>query len=410
MFRKRIITVLERVKSFSSWVWHHQKSKMARRRCQDGLAQIESRLSRNEKARRAIDFARGNKRKLLWCGLGLVILVIAANFIFPLHKKPQAVERIIRGDVFAVKPVNFADKLLTMGLVRGEQSADLSFQSGGVVAKIFIKEGNKANKGDTIAQLDDTDARLKVEYNQSKLMAAKEKYEVQKQLFKLQSIILAKLEEARYEYESQEKELEFANQEMEKTKLRAPFDGMVGPFDVEEGESVNPHNKVTSIFNLGAIYVDVGIIEKDVSKIKRDNVAKITVDAYPDSIRDGKVVSISPVIEGKSRNFRVRIEAFNQDPNHLFLPGMFARAAITVYAKANALVVPVSSVKDDMVYVVKNGKVSPQVIKTGYKSYDYLEVLEGLSGGEEIVAEVEGDIGRNTSIEVVNKREYSAEK
>ena len=180
----------------------------------------------------------------------------------------------------------------------------------------------------------------------------------------------------------------------------------MGPLEVEAGELVSPHFKVASLFNVSKVFVDAGIIEKDISKVRRDQNVTVEVDAYPKDQREVKVATISPVVEGKSRNFKVRIEIPNNDPTKPFLPGMFARAKIIIYSAPQALIVPVSAIKDDMVYVVKDSKVSPQVVKVKYKSYDYAEISEGLKESDEIVAEVEGEVSAGTKAEVINKREY----
>jgi membrane fusion protein (multidrug efflux system) len=398
MFKKKLKAIMVYLRAKIKMIWDHDKTRVVR-----------GRLGKNPRVARVVAWSKGNKRALRLFLVIIALLIIVANFIFPLKNKFKAPDQIVRADIFSVKKVDFVDELAVTGLVRGAHNADLAFQVNGILKEIKIKEAQTVKKGDVIAVLDDSDARLKVEYNQSKVLAAQKKYEVHKQLFELKSIIEAKYEEVLYEYRSQEKELEFARAELEKTKLYSPLDGMVGPFEVDEGEAVTPHTKVVSVFSLGFIYVDAGIIEKDISKIKLDAGAKIMVDAYPGSERLGKVILISPVVEGKSRNFRVRIEAANDDPSHIFLPGMFARARVEVFHKLDAIVVPMSSVKDDMVYVVKDGRAYKQAVKVGYKSYDYIEVLEGLTGDEQILAEVESDFDSEVKVEVVNKREYVSE-
>ena len=315
-------------------------------------------------------------------------------------------ERVLRVDAFLVKSVKFEDKLPAMGLVRGTRSVDIGFQVGGVVKHIYFREGQMAKTGDLIAELDDTDARLKVEYNESKVKAAEKRVEVHQRLYDLKSIIKAKLEEVKHEYESQLKELEFAQQELTKTKIIAPLTGLLGPFEIEEGESVTPHTKVTSLFSVGTIYVDLGVIEKDISKIRLGQKVTVSVDAYPGLVKEGQTISVSPVIEGKSRNFKVRTELVNDDPSRLFLPGMFARANIYVYSKDNTLVVPTASVKNDGVYLIRKGQALAQKVKVGYQSYDYIEILEGLKPQELIVAEIEGEFGGNPRLEVINTREF----
>jgi len=124
-------------------------------------------------------------------------------------------------------------------------------------------------------------------------------------------------------------------------------------------------------------------------------------------VRVGRLASISPVIEGRSRNFKVRAEIPNDDPSRLFLPGMFVRAAISVYDADNALIVPRTAVRDDTVYVLdKKNVAKARPVSIGYRSYDHVEVTGGLQAGDRIVAELEGDLSDEPRIEVINERRF----
>ena len=395
---------------FLKWAESNKQLKELKKHFIDLGKKAQIFFKQNPQAKKAIQYVKQNQTIVINAAAAVVGILFFGNKIFPLKKGVAVPERVIRADEFVVKRVPFEDTLTSMGLVRGVKSVDIGFQVGGVVNKVNFREGQMVKKGDIIVELDDTDARLKVEYNQSKLKAAQKKVEVHEELYRLNSIIQAKLEEVKYEYESQLKELEFAKQELAKTKLKAPVTGLLGPVEVEEGETVTPHTKVTSLYSVGIVYADLGIIERDISKIRLGQRVTVGVDAYSDYVKEGKIISISPVIEGKSRNFKVRVQMRNDDPSKFFLPGMFARAHIYVHSSQNSLVVPARSIKDDTVYVIRRGQAIPQKVKVGYQSYDYAEVIRGLKPGEHIVAEVEGNLVGQPKVEVINTRSYKPPK
>ena len=367
-------------------------------------------FKQNLYAKKLIQFLKDNQ-KVVAISLAVVVgVLVLGNKIFPLKRGVAVPQRIIRVDEFIVKRTPFEDALTAMGLIRGIKSIDIGFQVGGVVKKINFREGQMVKEGEVIIELDDTDARLKVEYNQSKLKAAQKKVEVHEELYRLKSIIEAKLDEVKYEYESQLKELEFAKQELIKTKLRASVTGLLGPIEVEEGETVTPNTKVTALYSVGIVYADLGVIERDISKVRLGQRVTVGVDAYPGYVKEGSIISISPVIEGKSRNFKVRVQMRNNDPSKFFLPGMFARANIYIHSSKDAIVVPARSIKDDTVYVIRRNRAIPQKIKIGYQSYDYAQINTGLNPGEHIVAEVEGNLLGQPKVEVINSRSYKPSK
>lgn len=391
-------------------VMKHDKVKFFIESTMNLWAQLKNYIKSNETASRMINkvktFYNAHKKKISVVLSLLIILVVVVKIIIPMGASTTKRVRTVRSDVWKMSSVDFVDELSVMGLVRGGDSVDVGFQVAGMIGEVLVNEGQFVNKGDLLATLDPTDARLKVEYNESKLKAAQKKVEVHEQLFRLKNIIKAKLDEVKYEYESQLKELEFARRELEKTRLIAPVSGLVGPIELEQGELVTPNTKVSSLYNVAYVYVDLGIIEKDIGKISKGQKIKAQVDAYPDSVKTGELVTISPVIEGKSRNFKVTAKLINNDQASLFLPGMFTRAKLEVFAADKSLVVPVTALKENEVYLVRDGKAIAQEVAIAYKSYDYAVISSGLAEGDLVVAELEGDFSDEPKIEIINEREY----
>ncbi len=395
---------------FLSWAKSNEQLKDVQAHFVDLGKKAKDFFKQNPQAKKTIEYLKKHQGVVAISLAVIIGVLVIGNKIFPLKRGVSVPERVIRADEFVVKRTPFDDTLTAMGLIRGVKSIDIGFQVGGLVEKINFREGQMVKEGEVIVELDDTDARLKVEYNQSKLKAAAKKVEVHEELYRLNSIIEAKLDEVKYEYESQLKELEFAKQEFIKTRLKAPVTGLLGPIEVEEGETVTPNTKVTSLYSVGTVYADLGVIERDISKVRLGQRVTIGVDAYPGYEKNGSIISISPVIEGKSRNFKVRVQMENNDPSKFFLPGMFARANIYVHSSRDAIVVPTRSVKDDTVYIIRRGRATPQKVKLGYQSYDYAEVISGLNPGEHIVAEVEGNLAGQPKVEVINTRSYKPSK
>lgn len=396
-----------------SKVVEHDKVKVFVENTSNLLKKIKAYIKSNEELQTALKKVclvyKTHKKKINFFAVLLALLIIVVKFIIPMGGSSIKRVRTVRSDVWKISAVDFVDELAVMGLVRGGDSVDVGFQVAGMIDEVLVDEGQFVNKGDLIATLDPTDARLKVEYNESKLKAAQKKVEVHEQLFKLKNIIKAKLDEVKYEYESQLKELEFARRELEKTRLIAPVSGLVGPIELEQGELLTPNTKVSSIYNVAHVFIDLGIIEKDIGKISKGQKVRARVDAYPDSRKIGELVTISPVIEGKSRNFKVTAKFLNDDQKTLFLPGMFARANLEVFSADKSLVVPVSALKDNKVYLLRDSKAVAQEVTLAYKSYDYAVVSSGLAEDDLIIAELEGDFSDEPKIEIINERQYDEE-
>ena len=319
----------------------------------------------------------------------------------------------------------FEDVMPVLGTIKGITQIDLRFEVSGVMNGFNFREGDLVYKGDVIATLDQKDAILKREYNKSKLVSAQaatkiseKKLEINKKLYDIGAIIISKYEESQLECESTraqeesaKKEVEFAQQEIEKTVLKSPIDGVLGTRELEPGEFITSQNRIGSVFDISGVYVEAGVIEKDIQKVKLEQQVKVNVDAFPNMDFWGKVDNIPSFVEGKSRTVPVKVKLEN--PRTELKPGMFARANIYVYQVTNAVIIPSSAAFDsngdgtlDAVFVIEEGNIArKRDIEVGYTSFDQVEVTSGLSEGESVVVETAKKLEDGVKVEVIETGE-----
>jgi len=335
-----------------------------------------------------------------------------------------------------VKAANFQDILPAMGTVKGKTTAELRFETNGVINAINFREGDKVKKGDTIASLDPKDALLRVEYTKKKLATAESAYkmdqkkvEITEKLYKVGAIIKEKLEEAQLETEKAKLEMEMTKQELEialrevnKTYILAPKDGIIGSKDAEAGEFVTSNKKIASVMDINDINVEIGIIEKDIEKIKLGQKVEINVDAYPNQKFLGVIDNIFPVIEGKSRTLTAKVKVAN--PEGVLLPGMFSRANILIVQLKDAVMIPVTVLIKltptvNVVPVVSFGNAAPEEVEkgavpgkvelrqveVGYTGSDYVQIISGVNPGDLVITGSTGEIKDGTKVKVVGVEE-----
>ncbi|MBI4352383.1 MAG: efflux RND transporter periplasmic adaptor subunit [Candidatus Omnitrophica bacterium] len=383
---------------------------------------------------------------------GLFALVFLGSFIrdhitcvggLPVYRKTKkAVEEKpeerppIPIKVYKVAKVSFRDTLTSLGSIKGFREIDLKFPVAGTIEYLNFKEGERITQGDIIANLDQKEALLKLEY-------ARVELDKNTKLFELGSIVETKLKQSQLEYQS-------AKAELDKTNLIAPSDGYIGSVEVDRGSYVTPQDKMAMFVDIKDVYIEFGIIEKDVSKIKEGQNVEIVVESYPDQIFKGQVESISPLVEGRSRTVQVKSKISNVDEK--IKPGMFGRVNVLIYEKDEALVVPSSAFKKKedqyLVYVVhpeekkeeasaeeaqekkekkaKKGRkkrekrqkleeieepsalygtVEIRPIEINYATPDALEVKEGIEEGELVMLDVEQDVPDKSRVEISETQE-----
>lgn len=323
---------------------------------------------------------------------------------------------------YKVTPMDFKDDLPVMGTVKGGLEIPLKFEINGVMEAINFREGDMISRGDVIASLNKKDGQLKVDYAKAKAesaktqaLAAKKKYETHKSLYDIGAIIKAKLEEVELEAKSAgeqaktaEVEVKSAEAELKKTDMIASCEGVMGTREAEAGEFVTPNNKIATLYDISEIFVELGIVEKDVDKVTIGQDVVVTVDAHSGVTFKGKIDYLYPVIEGKSRTLTAKVRL--QNPDVQLLPGMFARAMITVAEFKNALVIPsLSLTKKDEGYTVAavdvQNKIRIKPVKVEYITTDYSVIGEGLSEGELVVTETPQELKEEMLVQVIEVQE-----
>ncbi|PIQ82600.1 MAG: hypothetical protein COV76_02915, partial [Candidatus Omnitrophica bacterium CG11_big_fil_rev_8_21_14_0_20_64_10] len=226
---------------------------------------------------------------------------------------------------FKASRIEFTDILPVMGSVRGTREVDLKFETDGTIREMNFREGDLVAKGDTLAALDDREARLRVDYADSKvetalaqLRLAEQRLSVNEDLFSIGAIIEAKLREAEIEAEQAEtqvvtarRERALAANELGKLVLRAPMDGVIGTREAEVGEVVNPQKIVATLIEISQVDVELGIIERDIERIRLGQRVKVQVDSLPATPFEGRIDNLAPLIEGKSRTLTAKVRVAN---------------------------------------------------------------------------------------------------
>ncbi len=338
--------------------------------------------------------------------------------------------------ILKAKATNFRDILPVMGTVKGKTEIELKFEVNGLIKAIYFREGEKIKKGDLIACLDPKDLELRVAYSRNKLNSAQAAYnsiqkklEVHKKLYEAGAILKSKLEEvefecesAKFQVETTKNELDLVENELSKACLYATKDGVMGPRKKEEGEFVTPQDNIGSLLEINEVLVEVGVVERDINKIKLGQIAKVYVDAYPNITFEGYVDSIFPVVEGKSRTLTVKIKVPN--PEGLLFPGMFARAEILIVELQNALIIPATCLISGgkgitLVPVIPQesieksedqtqiGIVQLRRVNLGYITSDYVQITKGLNADDLVVLEAQGELKDNSPVKIVGVEEPS---
>ncbi|MFT4276215.1 MAG: efflux RND transporter periplasmic adaptor subunit [Rhodopseudomonas sp.] len=179
--------------------------------------------------------------------------------------------------------------------------------------------------------------------------------------------------------------------------VRAPFDGVLGVRHVEVGQYLTAGTQIVTLTDLSRVYANFTVTEKDSGTLAVGQSVRVTVDAYPGRVFDGKITTIEPQISSDTRN--IRVQATLDNPGHVLRPGMFATTTVVLPDKPAVVTVPETAVDytlyGDSVFLIKeekgeDGKSKLSAVRTFVRTGDRINgrtvILSGLTAGDRVVA------------------------
>ena len=170
--------------------------------------------------------------------------------------------------------------------------------------------------------------------------------------------------------------------------FHAPVNGIVLEKKALEGMRFMPGEVLYQIADLSSVWVIADVFEQDIGLVQIGSKAQVKLNAYPDKPFEGVVSLVYPTLNAATHTVPVRMEIANL--KGLLKPAMFANVEIPVAGKGEVLTVPASAVIDSgtrqiVLLQLAPGRFEPRVVKLGSRSENYVEVLEGITAGEQVV-------------------------
>jgi len=283
-----------------------------------------------------------------------------------------------------------SEPIRVAGTVASSEEARLSFKIGGIVSRIFVKEGQRVRKGQLLAVLDLTEIDAQV--SQASYSAEKSQRDMErvKNMLKDTAATLEQLQNATTGYEVSRQNLKIARFNQAYAKIISPIDGTVTRKQFNEGEfaSAGSPGLIIASNRRNDWVVRVGVSDKDWARIKMGDRAAIHLDAYPDETFTGTITNIAQSADPASKLYQIEIRI---DPaGKLFATGLYAKAELTPSQSRKYSIIPVEAVIEGngskgFVFVNDNGKARRVPITIGYLDGNKVLVTSGLENIEEVI-------------------------
>ena len=265
----------------------------------------------------------------------------------------------------------------------------------GLLNEIHVKEGQKVAQGDLLASLSDSGLTDQLAQMRIQLRLAQTTYQRQKRLWDQKIGSEIQLLQAKTQYESLQKSIDQMKDQVAKTKIIAPFDGTIDHIIADKGSNMLPGaTPVLRLINLETMKVSADIPEIHLPNIQAQKVVDLVIPVINQSIST-EIQSVGNFINPNNRTFRIEIELAN--PKGELKPNMTAKLNVNDYQNPTAILVPTKNILEDQngenyVYKLqtlskeeKTYKAIKTFVKVGKSSDNFIEVLEGVSAGDQLV-------------------------
>ena len=311
---------------------------------------------------------------------------------------PVRVTSAIRRDI--------ADYLETNGSLEAENEVDIVARTTGPIVELNVEEGDFVRAGQVLARIDAAEIEAQLGIARVNLAEAELSWNRAQSSYREEVISQEAYDLARSTFESAAAQIVGTEILLDYTVIRAPFDGLIIERVIKNAEHVATNARLFRISDFDPLLCPIQLPEKDLPRLKLDQPAHLTVEAWPGTRFPARVLRISPVVDAATGTVKVTLEVQAQGR---LRPGMFASVFVETDVHENAIVVPKQALvlesTSDMVYVAaddgQGGTVARRrELELGYEESDSLEVLSGLSEGEDVVIVGQDGLSDQTPISV----------
>lgn len=311
--------------------------------------------------------------------------------------------------VTATKAISqdWTPSISSVGTLQAPQGVDVTTKSAGQITKIEFESDQQVSKGQPLVQLSSSTLIPQIKKAEASLELAKINYKRQLDLRAQQANSPSDLDTASAQLKENEAELAYLKAQLGNLTVKAPFSGKIGIRQVNVGQYIQPGTAIASLQDTQTLYVNFYIPANSVQLIHVGQAVEVTAEAYPNKVFAGKVTALNSSLSANTRSLEVQATIPNEQ--HLLWPGMFVTVKSLLPVEKNIVTIPQTAVNytlyGNSVYVVSQDKdhtvAKEQAVTVGLARDNQVQILKGLSVGEEVVTTGQMKLQNNSPIQIV---------
>ena len=274
-----------------------------------------------------------------------------------------------------------------VGTLRANESVTVKPEIAGRVVSIGFKEGEKIRKGATLVTLDDSVYAAEVAEKIANRKISELAYNRSKLLVEKKAASIEVKDRAEAQLEADDAALQLARARLDKTRIVAPFDGVIGLRAVSVGDFVDTGQTLVNLVDLDMLKVDFRVGEIYLPDVMAGQNIAVRVDAFATEQFEGAVYAIEPEVDVNGRAVVIRARLPNQ--GNKLRPGLFSRVTLIVERNAQAMLVPEDAIVPEgdrhFVYRVVDGHAALTEVLIGKRKDTRVEIRRGVAPNDVVV-------------------------
>jgi len=289
-------------------------------------------------------------------------------------------------DGFVVRPSPLEQIINATGNLIAYESVDISPERSGKLESLHFEESAYVEKGTLLAQIDDEELQAQMHRLEVNLELAKKEVARGRELLAIQGISQEELDRLINRVDEINAEQKLVQIQIDKSKIYAPFSGVLGLRQISEGAYITPTTVLVQLKQLNPIKLEFDVPERFLSRVREGQTLQFTTEGS-NQTNQARLYAIDSEISSATRTFRVRATAGNS--NRTLKPGQFARITLVTGTDPNALLVPTDAIipvlDGKQVYVARKGRAIATSVISEDRQSAQVQIINGISAGDTII-------------------------
>jgi len=311
-------------------------------------------------------------------------------------KIPVAVETVRKGVL--------SEKVVASGILEASEVLNLVSETQGKILKIYKEKGDRVVAGDIIAKVDDEVIAANVLTAEANYAQFEKDVERLTRLAQENAVTKRDLEQATIGLKKAKADLTTAHKALDNTSIKAPISGYINSDNITVGQFIGNSASICEIVNNSKLKLNIKITEREVYKISLGQTVDVQLSVFPGKKFNGKITAIAEKADAGMK-FNVEITLNNDESAHL-KSGLYAEAILPVKNDETIIINKASivgSMESPVVYVALNGKAAKRNLVIGQGNDKQIEVLSGLTDGEQVIISGQLNLKEGDDINIIEK-------